>query len=68
MVGVLTGDVAALMGPQGRSSRPDAFAFPAWAATVTAPSTSLLNTENPSLINLNVRVGVKGEQVKVYPC
>ncbi len=65
VVGVLTGDVAALMGPQGRSSRPDAFAFSVGGNSYRAVYVPV--TENPSLINLNVRVGVKGEQVKVYP-
>lgn len=65
VVGVLVADVRAIMGHDGRSGPHDAFGFSRSGASyrwvyVPAKDTTIIN-------GLRVRVGEKGEEVKVYP-
>ncbi len=65
VVGVLVANVVAVMGQDGRSGPPDAIAFSRNAGSYRWVYTP---TEANALItNLQVQVGEKGQQVKVYP-
>lgn len=65
-VGVMVADVAPVMSHDGRGGPPDAIAFSRNAGSyrwVYTPATEA----NPLITGLRVKVGEKGDQVKVYP-
>jgi hypothetical protein len=65
VVGVLASDVAGLLGSEGRNGRSDVFAFSVDGNSYRRVYLSV--ADRPQLDHLNVRVGARGEQVKVYP-
>lgn len=66
IVGVLVGDVAKIMGNEGRSGPQDAMAFSSgggsyrWTYVPAQPGASLIQ-------NLQVKTGPQGDQVRIYP-
>jgi hypothetical protein len=64
-IGVLVSSVQAMMGQEGRSGPPDACGFSRDLQSYRWVYVPV--TEKPLITNLNVNVGEKGDQIKVYP-
>jgi len=65
VIGVLVGDVSAMMGQEGRSGPPDAMGFSAAGNSYRWMYVPV--SEHVLINNLMVPVGEKGEQKKTYP-
>jgi hypothetical protein len=64
-VGILIGDVRAVMGQEGRSSYPDAMGFSTGGNSYRWVYVPVL--DRPNITNFSVPVGEKGERSRTYP-